>query len=155
MAPADAAIVAGFAAVGAVVLWQAWGWPFRAAVFPLMTGTLLLGLALLKLALQARTGAEPPSDTDGAEVLTRAASAERLGAVAWMGGFFVLLWLAGALIAVPAFAVTYLRLVSRQSLAGAVSYGLVMWTFVYGLFDRLLHVPLPAGVMTAPWGGLF
>jgi hypothetical protein len=29
-----------------------------------------------------------------------------------------------------------------------------MWAFVYGLFDRLLHVPLPAGVLLTGWGGL-
>lgn len=151
---ADLAIVLAFLAGGIAVVAQAWGWPFRASVFPLMTGGVLAVLAAAKLVLFGRVGAEPAADSEGADVLISVAPAEGLGAVAWMGLFFVLLWLAGALVAVPLFAVAYLLAVSRQSVLGAGVYAAIMWAFVYGLFDRLLHVPLPAGVLLTGWGGL-
>jgi len=58
-----------------------------------------------------------------------------------------MLWLLGALVTVPLFAVLYLLAVAKQSPAFAGSYALISWTFVYGLFDRVLHIPLPAGVL--------
>ncbi len=58
----------------------------------------------------------------------------------------MMFWLLGALVTVPLFAVVYLLAVSRQSPVLAGSYALVSWMFVYGLFDRVLHIPLPAGV---------
>ena len=64
-----------------------------------------------------------------------------------MAAFFVLLWLLGALIAVPLFAVVYLLTAARQSLLLSGVYALACWLFVYGLFDRALRVPLPAGAL--------
>ncbi len=48
-ARADLAITLGFLVVAVAVLLEARAWPFRTAVFPLATASLLLGLALLKL----------------------------------------------------------------------------------------------------------
>jgi hypothetical protein len=46
---ADGLITIGFLAGGAYVLYQASAWPFRTAVFPLMTGFVLVALSLVKL----------------------------------------------------------------------------------------------------------
>jgi hypothetical protein len=48
---------------------------------------------------------------------------------------------------VPLFAVAYLLAVARQSVTMAGAYAAVSWLFIYGLFDRALRVPLPAGVL--------
>ncbi len=64
------------------------------------------------------------------------------------------MWLLGALVAVPLFALAYLLAVARQSPVLAGSYALVSWTFVYGLFDRVLHIPLPAGALLTSLGGM-
>jgi putative tricarboxylic transport membrane protein len=157
-ASADIPITIGFLAAGALVVWQARGWPFRTAVFPLATGSLLAGLGLLKLAFAARTltvrdpgGREGPPRSDLGhdlpDVFTTASRAEWIAAVGWMGVFFVMFWLLGALVTVPLFAVVYLLAVSRQSPVLAGSYALISWMFVYGLFDRVLHIPLPAGAL--------
>jgi hypothetical protein len=147
-----------------------------------MTGSLLVGLALLKLGAfvgrvprsltssgsagaalarsarpegaEGRSGsaeveAELPADllNDLPEVFATAQRSEWTAAASWMTGFFLMLWLLGALVTVPLFAVAYLLIAVRRSLVLAGTYALVSWMFVYGLFDRVLHIPLPAGVV--------
>ena len=159
-ARADLPITVGFLVAGACVVAQALEWPFRTSLFPLVTGSLLIVLALLKLGssvgrLRSGVQEEGPSDPDDLpEVLVTARRGEWAAAVAWMAGFFVMLWTLGAVVTVPLFAVVYLLVVARQSPLLAGSYALVSWMFIYGLFDRVLHIPLPAGVLLTRLGGM-
>jgi putative tricarboxylic transport membrane protein len=156
----DLLITLGFLAAGAWVVFQALDWPFRTSLFPLMTGSLLVGLALLKLGASVRRVApvvqdnEQSAPADLPDVFVTASRSEWIAAVSWMTGFFLMLWLLGALVTVPLFAVAYLLIVARRSPVLAGTYALVSWTFVYGLFDRVLHIPLPAGVLLTRLGGL-
>ena len=162
---ADVPITIGFLLVAAWVLYQAWPWPFRTAVFPLATGGVLLFCALVTLATHMRRRAEPeasrlpatgvagdlqvsgsPPD-DLPDIFATASRAEWLSAVAWMAAFFLVLWLVGALVAVPLFALAYLLAVARQTVVLAGIYAFASWLFIYGLFDRALRIPLPAGVL--------
>jgi TctA family transporter len=140
VARADVIIAAGFVVVAAAVIVNASSWPFRSAVFPLGTGGLLLVLALIKLVSRDR---RVPVNEELPDPIAVASRAEWLQAVAWLAAFFILLWFAGALIAVPLFTVAYLLAASRASPALAGGYALASWAFVYGLFDRLLRIPLP------------
>ena len=163
-ARADTPITLGFLAAGAWVVFQALGWPFRTSLFPLMTGSLLVGLAVLKLGSSVgRARPSVPVDDRGApvdhpadlpDVFATASREEWTAAAGWMAGFFLMLWLLGALVTVPLFAVAYLLVVARRSPVLAGSYALVSWMFVYGLFDRVLHIPLPAGALLTRLGGL-
>ncbi|MBI4888334.1 MAG: tripartite tricarboxylate transporter permease [Acidobacteria bacterium] len=160
---ADALITIGFLALAAWVLYEAWGWPFRTAVFPLATGVVLLVFSVVKLGscLVPFTGRVSPggakdapgrpaeTDDDLPDIFATASRAEWLSAAGWMAAFFVLLWLAGALVAVPLFALVYLLAAARQSMALAGVYAFICWLFIYGLFDRALHVPLPGGALFA------
>jgi putative tricarboxylic transport membrane protein len=163
---ADVPITIGFLLIAGWVLYQATGWPFRTAVFPLATGVLLLVCAVAKLiqtyvgraftARQASVESSPdmthetPHSAESADlpdIFATASRAEWLSALAWMAAFFVLLWLVGALVAVPLFALVYLLAAARGSLVLAGTYALASWLFIYGLFDWALRVPLPAGVL--------
>jgi hypothetical protein len=154
---ADLPVTIGLLFVAGWVLMQAADWPFRTAVFPLATGGLLLILTVAKLASYVgrvpAAGLNPSAagpaglDPDLPDVFATASHAEWRSAITWMGGFFLLLWLVGALIAVPLFAVAYLLAVARQSIRMAGTYAAVSWLFIYGLFDRALRIPLPAGVL--------
>jgi putative tricarboxylic transport membrane protein len=162
---ADVPITIGLLAVSVWVLAQASDWPFRTGIFPLATGGLLLLLTLAKLLDAVRSRrflvgrvsavADDPSTAgpaildplDPPDVFATASRADWISASAWMAGFFVMLWLLGALIAVPLFAVIYLLIVARQSIPRAGAYAVVSWLFIYGLFDRALRIPLPAGVL--------
>jgi hypothetical protein len=151
----DNAFAMVFLAAGFTVIVQARAWPFRSAVFPLAIGWVLFGTAVLKLVLSFKPrGRSVAAEAQSADVLIRASMADWRGALGWMGAFFALLWLVGALVTVPLFALVYLTLVPRRSLALAGTYALVSWAFVYGVFDRLLHVPLPPGRLLTALGAL-
>ena len=83
------------------------------------------------------------ADAESAEVLVTAGRAQWLPALGWMAAFFLMLWLLGALITVPLFTLVYLLLASRESPLLAGVCALASWVFIYGLFDRLLRIPLP------------
>jgi putative tricarboxylic transport membrane protein len=151
---ADVPVTVGFLALAVWVLYEASRWPFRTAVFPLATGIVLLGLSVVNVVVLAgRSPADPngpPHDLENDElpdIFAVASRAEWLSAIGWMAGFFALLWVAGALVAVPLFAVIYLLAEARQSIVLAGTYAFFCWLFIYGLFDRALRVPLPAGVL--------
>ena len=88
-------------------------------------------------------GATPTPSADTHATTRPAAWEEWLAAIGWMGAFFASFWVLGALIAVPLFAIVYLLAVPRSSLVLAGAYALASWGFVYGLFGRLLRLPLP------------
>ena len=88
------------------------------------------------------------------DVFATASRRQWIGALTWMGTFFLVLWLLGALVGIPLFALVYLLTVSRESLIVAGSYAVVSWLFVYGLFDQLLRIPLPRGVLLTGLAGL-
>ncbi|MGE3840884.1 MAG: tripartite tricarboxylate transporter permease [Vicinamibacterales bacterium] len=142
---------------GSVVLWEAWHWPFRSAVFPLMIGASLAVFSALHIAVCVWRGPSPrergePSGEGGGgsaedDVFLHASKAQWLSALSWMAAFFVLLWVAGTLVTVPLFAAAYLLRVARRSPLLAGTYAFVAWAVVYGVFDRLLRVPLPAGIL--------
>jgi TctA family transporter len=158
--PADVLIAGGFLLIAAWVLYQAWTWPFRTAVFPLATASVLLACSVVELYVgrvprAARATASGPADSASGpgddlelpDVFATASRAEWLSAVGWMAAFFLLLWLVGALVAVPLFALVYLLAIAQQRVVLAGVYALVSWLFIYGLFDWALRVPLPAGVL--------
>jgi hypothetical protein len=146
---ADRAITALVLLTSIAVLWQAREWPFRTAVFPLATGALLCVLSAARLLTVRRGGpSAPPSDavageSDTPDVLTTSTRREWVSALAWMAAFFVMLWTVGALVTVPLFTLAYLLAASRESPVFAGVCALASWLFVYGLFDRLLRIPLP------------
>jgi hypothetical protein len=136
------------------VLVEARHWPLRASLFPIGAGSLLLVLALLQVLRLVIRGTRQnqrpgPEDARGADdvepkdVFETATRQQWLSAIGWMAAFFVTLWLLGMLVTVPLFALVYLLVASRESPVLAGSYALLSWAFVYGLFDRLLRIPLP------------
>lgn len=181
--PADGFIAVAFLAAGALVLYQASAWPFRTAVFPVLIGVVLVGLSVVILVGRALVGRAPDerareqSEADGGstagplashtgpregaacgddvpEVFVTASRKDWQTAAGWMSSFFLMFWLLGALVTVPLFALLYLVTVSRQPAVVAAAYALVSWGFIYGLFVRLLHIPLPAGVLLTGLGVL-
>jgi hypothetical protein len=74
-------------------------------------------------------------------------------AVAWIGGFFVLILLLGFPIAVPLLVFAYLKLQGKETWTFSAAFTLALWAAFYGLFDQLLHLPFPAG-WVFEWLGL-
>ena len=131
---------AALAVIAAYAVYAALRWPPKAALFPLVMGIPLLMLTVAQVILELRA-APAPAEAAGA-------GRRALAVFAWMAGFVALVLLAGFAAAVPIFVFLYLRLDSREGwlLSGALAAA--AWGFFYLVFQRLLHFPFEAGLIT-------
>lgn len=143
-------IAAGWAVVAAL------DWPWKARLFPLAIGIPLFGLAAAE-ALWGLFGAPARAAAMDYRLSTdqppRETVRRTLQAVGWMLGLFGAIVLLGFPLAVPLFALLYLRLQAREGWVLSLVFTLVLWALFYGIFDRLLHLPFPAGWIQT-WAGL-
>jgi len=126
-------------------------WPLKAKLFPMVIGIPLFCLAAAEVAwiLLAKVAEEKmPED----EVPPELARRRSLLAAAWILGFLASVVLLGFPIAVPLFVLLYLKLQGRERWGISIAITLGTWTLFYGLFDRLLHLPFPAGWLFS-WTG--
>jgi Tripartite tricarboxylate transporter TctB family len=145
---ASLALALGVMAVSGYALIAAWFWPWKAALFPLVIGIPLFVLAAAEAAwvLLGRTERaevqdfQLTRDVPEREVVRRSAMA-----AAWIVGFFAAIVLFGFAVAVPLFVFLYLRLQANEGWIFSAVFTAAVWAFFYGLFDRLLHLPFPAG----------
>ena len=131
----------GVLLVSGYAVFAATGWPWKAALFPLAVGIPLFCLAATEL-LWAFLGAGEKREAP------EPATQRRVALVAgWILAFFAAIVLLGFLAAVPLFLFLYLKLQAREG--WALSIGLTAGAFAvfYGLFDALLHLPFPAGLL--------
>lgn len=161
-----------------IFAWELWQvqlgkWPFRAALFPVITGVVVLTLLALKLLLDLRTARQPadvaPAPVGGTKLETEgqsldlieedeAAEAELedifataprpvwVRALGWMALFFGMVWTLGMMVTIPLFAFAYLLVAGREKPWVAVLYAVVSWLFIYFLFGRVLNIVLPESV---------
>jgi hypothetical protein len=138
------------ASVAGYAVYASLSWPFRAALFPRLIGIPLLFLALTEMFLSAFS---TEGEREGHAVdfeLTRnidpAVARKRTVAILfWVVGFMALILSLGFTIAVPLFVFLYLRFGGGESWIWTAVLTLFSWIFIAGLFDRLLHIPLPQG----------
>jgi hypothetical protein len=132
--------------IGAVVagaLWFAREWPIRASIGILVLGSIGLVLAIWQLALDAR---KPHASTKRSQFeMPIAESATKWGNVeiwAWIVGFYLLIVTIGFPVAVPLFVLAYSKFYGAGWTLGAI-LSAIAWGFVYGVFEKILHVPWP------------
>jgi hypothetical protein len=161
---ADGVIAAALVLVFGAALLAAWDYSLRAGLVPRIVSA--MGLAFCAVVLVrwliglVRPGApavSAPSDAplvdagdeDGTSVdyvFATASARTWVAALLWFGGFFVALWVLGAVVAGPLFAVAYLVLVGRARIVSAVVYGAALWALLFVLFGRVLELSLPPGL---------
>ena len=125
----------------AAAMLAAWSWPLKAKLFPMVVGIPLVCLAGVELALSLTSkGVEP-----AAEIPKDVAFARTLVAFGWIIGFFAAIVLLGFALAVPVFVFLYLKIQGRESALFSAAIAGATWAIFYALFDRLLHLPFPAG----------
>lgn len=138
------ALVAGYAVYASLP------WPRRAALFPRLIGIPLFFLALVEMFWSAfggegaRTGHAVDFELT-TQIDARLARKRTVEIFLWVVGFFLLILLLGFPIAVPLFVFLYLKLAGGESWTLAIILTLFSWLFIEGLFDRLLHIPMPQG----------
>jgi len=131
--------------------------PEGAKLFPLAIAipSLVLAVLLAVISLRSRgeTVAPRPPDPGDDATLAPAERTRRTGEIAaWFLGIFAAVYLLGFLVAIPIAAVAYLRFAARESWVTSLGIAAVCWALVFGVFDRLLHVPLPAGELLRMFG---
>ncbi len=133
---------------------SAWGWPAKAALFPLVICVPLFFLAGAEV-LWSLFGAAAHSASDFklSDHLPQSVALRRTAvAVAWILGFFFGILLLGFLLAVPVFVLAYLRIQGKRGWVFSAVFTAVVWSCFFGLFDLLLHLPFPPGWIPSLFG---
>ncbi len=68
-------------------------------------------------------------------------------AIAWVTAFFVAFFTLGVFLAVPLFALVYLRVAGRASWLSAVLYAAVTGGLIYVMFRLVVYIDLPTGYL--------
>ena len=125
--------------VAGAAVFTATEWPWKAKLFPLVIGIPLLCLAAIESvwSFVARGESEPATQEPP--------SRKTLLACAWIFGFFAAILVAGFPVAVPLFVFLYLKMQGKEGWLFSALFTAAVWAIFYGLFDRLLHLPFPAG----------
>ena len=132
-------------------IWAASAWPWKAALFPLVIGIPLFAMALAE-ALWVLFGSTP-EPAEGTELAAASPGRAVLVGGAWMLAFFAAIILLGFPIAVPLFVLLYLKLQGGEGWVLSIVITAAVWGVFYGLFDALLHLPFPSGLLL-DWLGL-
>ena len=75
------------------------------------------------------------------------ATRRTLTILGWTVGFFVAIWLLGFSYAVPLTMVLYLKFAGREKWPITVIMTFCTWGFFYLLFQKMLNVPFPDGLI--------
>lgn len=131
--------------------------PEGAKLFPLAIAlpslVLAVLLAFISLWSRGKTIAARAPDPGEDPTLVPEERMRRTGVTAaWFLGIFAAVYLLGFLVAIPVSAFTYLRFAAREGWAPSIGVAALCWSVVFGVFDRLLHVPLPAGELLRAFG---
>jgi putative tricarboxylic transport membrane protein len=135
----------------ALALWQSRNFGVRAGLFPWVIGTPTFLLALFQLAKDLRGHEKvsgPAFEGEGAVEVSPALASRRTWTIlGWTVGFFMAIWLLGFAYAVPLTMVLYLKLAGREKwpITAVMAFG--TWLFFYLLFERMLSVPFPDGLI--------
>ncbi len=130
-------------------------WQYQARLFPWTIGIPTMLLCFLQLGLDLFRGKngdvagmmDLPVDRSvpAAVVIKRA-----VNIFGWIFGLYLSIWIIGFILSVPVFLLLYLSLQADESWKVAVIYMLVMLVFMIGVFEMVLHIPWPPGLINAP-----
>ncbi len=119
-------------------------------LFPAVVGVPGLVFSLGVFALEffrtiRKTAAYPATAEPGAKLTL--AQRKTIAIMAWLAGFFLAIWLLGFVPAAPVMTFVYLKTSGREKWWLSAVLAFASWLFFYGLFDYLIHLPFPPGVL--------
>jgi hypothetical protein len=131
--------------------------PEGAKLFPLAIAipSLVLAVLLAVISLRSRgttVAPRPPDPGDDATLAPEVRTRRTAEIGAWFLGIFAAVYLLGFLVAIPISAIAYLRVAARERWVTSIAIAALCWSVVFGVFDRVLHVPLPAGELLRVFG---
>ena len=135
----------------AVALWTSRNFGYRAGLFPWVIGIPTFILSFFQLARDiggkqkkvVAVGVEEAEVEIAPEVITQ----RTVAVISWTVGFFMAIWLLGFPIAVPLMILLYLKIAGKESWLMTALVTFFSWLFYWGLFERLLNVPFPEGLL--------
>lgn len=139
-------------AVAGYAIYQASGWSFKTALFPLAVSIPLLVLLSIQL-LQIIFG---KAEADGgaavdveltSDVPPEVARGRVIGIFAWIVGFIFSVYLIGFPLTVPLFIFTYLKFQSGVGWLSTIVATAITWGCFYGLFQWLVHIQFEDGAI--------
>ena len=135
----------------ALALWQSRNFGYRAGLFPWAIGipTFILAIAQLGRDLygkQKKKVAEFGESTD-VEVSPKETKQRTIAVILWTVGFFLAIWILGFSYAVPLTILLYLKFAGKESWQMTALVTFFSWLFYWGLFEKLLNVPFPEGLL--------
>ncbi len=135
----------------ALALWQSRNFGFRAGLFPWVIGipTLILAVAQLGRDLYGKKKKKEAAiiETTETEVSPADAKQRTISIVLWTIGFFVAIWLLGFSYAVPLTILLYLKLAGGEKWPITLAVTFFAWLFYWTLFEKLLSVSFPEGLL--------
>lgn len=112
--------------------------------------------ALIQFGLEVRAAFAPKKEGSAEESSDEATSAKlppqekfrrELVGIGWLLGFFALIALLGQVIAIPLFVLVFTRFFGRESWRLSISFAVLCWAFVYGVFVWGLRNELYPGIL--------
>lgn len=143
-------LVAGAAVVIAL------DWPWKAKLFPLVIGIPVFCMAAAEVVwglLDPAGRSEAMEFKLSGQLPPKVALRRTLFAVAWLLGFLAAIVLLGFPLAVALLVFVFVKFQGREGWGVSGIFTAVVWLFFYTVFDRLLHLPFPAGWIPV-WLGL-
>ncbi len=149
-----------FVLLSALAIYIAKDWQVEeVARFPLVAAILLFIFSLADLLVilfmpeKKRETAIDFQPTAGEEVEPSVAFKRTLGIFGWILSLGFLILFLSFNIALPLFVFLYVKVVGRYGWFFSLLMGAIAWVFFYGLFDRMLHLPFPNGLIL-DWVGI-
>jgi TctA family transporter len=137
----------------ALALWQSRNFGYRAGLFPWVIGTPTLVLAIGQLVrdLYGRKKEKIAGLAESVEthidIAPELIRQRTIAILCWTIGFFIAIWLIGFSYAVPLTIFLYLRFAGKESWLITIAVTFCSWLFYWSLFERLLNVPFPEGLL--------
>ncbi len=130
-----------------VALWQSRNFGTRAGLFPWVIGIPTLILAFLQLARDVAGKQTIEAAGSHADLDTRVVVRRTITIILWTVGCFVAIWLLGFPYAVPLVILLYLKVAGGENWQITAIVTFSAWLFFWGLFQKMLNVPFPEGLL--------
>ncbi|HWH78692.1 MAG TPA: tripartite tricarboxylate transporter TctB family protein, partial [Candidatus Binatus sp.] len=135
----------------ALALWTSRNFGFRAGLFPWVIGTPTLVLAIGQLGRdlygKKKKKVSDIPEIPETEVAPEDVKRRTISILFWTIGFFLVIWFLGFSYAVPLTMLLYLKFAADESwlMTGLVTF--FSWLFYWSLFEKMLNVPFPEGLL--------
>ena len=134
-----------------VALWHGRRFNFRTGLFPWAVGFAVLALAIAQLITEflgkASRGSGDLHAGPDPGLPVKVVNQRTATAFGWIIGYSAAIWLLGFSIGGPLCAFLHLKIGAREKWPLSFFFTAIAWAFVYGVFDRILHLPFPQGFL--------